>query len=74
MASVVRTAMEEDYGHAFSDEEWETVDHLNKIADGLADHCCSEINRLAALESREPVKYNEQWTLEKLIRILQGRV
>ena len=68
------TQLEEDYGRSFNESEWMAVESLDGIAEALAQHCCEIINRDAGRVSREPLKYNEQWTLEKLIEKLQARV
>ena len=74
MASIMRTRIEEDYGHPVTDAEWAVIDEMNAIASRLADHCCERINALTGKLPREPVTYNQQWTLEKLIGILEARV
>lgn len=69
-----QTRIEEDYGHKFSDAEWATIARLEYVANDLADMCCKAINKAAARIPREPLGHNEQWTLEKLIAILESRV
>jgi len=73
-AKVPKTQIEEDYGRAFNESEWAAVESLDGIAESLAVHCCHVINRDASKVGREPLKYNEQWTLETLIAKLQARV
>ena len=69
-----RTELEEVYGRNFSSTEWEAVGTLEQLARKLADHCALVINAEAGKVSREPLRYNEQWTLEKLITYLQAKV
>jgi len=71
---IMKTRIEYDYGHAFSESEWAAVESLEGIAESLAQHCCAVINRDAAKVARKPFKYNEQHTLETLIAKLQDRV
>ncbi len=74
MKSILRTEIEEVYGHSFTDKEWESVAALESLAGELANHCAITINEEAAKISREPLTYNEQWTLETLIAKLQAKV
>ena len=74
MNALPQTELEEFYGRVFTAAEWEAVEALDGLAEALTNHCCKVINRDASLISREPLKYNEQWTLEKLIEKLQARV
>jgi hypothetical protein len=74
MKALPKTQVEEDFGFAFSKEQWDAYEALDKIAEDLANHCCKEINRLASQIPRDPIKYNEQHALEELIKKLQARV
>lgn len=66
--------VEIDFGRKFSDDEWETVAGLESIARDLSELCASEINRRAVCLPIEPIRYNAQWTLERLISFLQSKV
>ncbi len=74
MKPLPKTRIEEDFGFAFTEAQWAAYEALDKIAEDLANHCCIEINRLAKQVSRDPIKYNEQHTLEELIKKLNARV
>jgi hypothetical protein len=73
-APVMRTQIEQDYGHAFTPEEWQAVEYLDGIAEKLANRCARIINKRALPFGVEPIRYNAQWTLEKLIDKLQAKV
>ena len=70
----MRPQLEEAYGHTFGDAEWQTIEALDAIAEHLADACCRSINRKASKIDRTLIRYNEQWTLERLIAKLEARV
>lgn len=68
------TQIEEDFGHVFSDLEWEAINGMDAIAEALANHCCLTIGERVENLPNEPMRYKAQWTLEKLIEKLQARV